>query len=464
MLETRPPARDPADTAPGAAVVPDRRQRLLAVAVPVLVWIVVSAAGWFRLTPQVRNTVWAEDGKVFLEEQFDLGVVGALFHDYAGYLHVVPRIVVAIASHVAPIDRFAVTVSILCVLLTGAVGAAVYVLTAGVVRSVVARVLLAFVPALVPLGPMEIQANVANLHWFLMFLVPFALLTPVRGWTKGILLGVATLLAGLTEIQVVAFFPLFLLGLRNRHRWPVIAGTFLGGAAQVVTTLLHPRAPSSVPHDSIADMVLGYVVQPVAGSVTWSMPTVGRLIAEHGLAVVLVPFAVALVVVLVGFWFGVARQRWLLASMLWGSAAVWFGAVWFNPNEMLAFAHFDDGKWVGMWTFRYTAAASMYIVAAFVVVVDVALLRARTTTSRRARTVAVVAGAVLALAVVTTFVANYQMDKANRQGGPFWDQQVDSSESTCSREPTGNATVQIAPGPQWATTVPCLLIDRNASR
>ncbi|WIB35270.1 glycosyltransferase family 87 protein [Curtobacterium sp. MCJR17_043] len=246
MLETRPPTGDSADTARGVATARGTddpaglRHRLIAIGVPLVLWVVVSVAGWFRLTAQVRNTVWAEDGKVFLEEQFDMGVLGALFHDYAGYLHVVPRLLVAVASHAAPIDRFAVTVSVLCVLVTGAVGAAVYVLTAGVLDSVVARVLLAFVPALVPLGPMEIQANVANLHWFLMFLVPFALLTPVRSWTKGILLGVATLLAGLTEIQVVAFFPLFLLGIRNRHRWPVIAGTVVGGAAQVVTTLMHP--------------------------------------------------------------------------------------------------------------------------------------------------------------------------------------------------------------------------------
>jgi hypothetical protein len=470
VLETRPPAGDSADTARGVATArgtdaaPGRRQRLIAIGVPLVLWVVVSAAGWFRLTAQVRNTVWAEDGKVFLEEQFDMGVVGALFHDYAGYLHVVPRLVVAVASHAAPIDRFAVTVSVLCVLVTGAIGAAVYVLTAGVLDSVVARVLLAFVPALVPLGPMEIQGNVANLHWFLMFLVPFALLTPVRSWTKGILLGVATLLAGLTEIQVVAFFPLFLLGLRNRHRWPVIAGTAVGGMAQVVTTLMHPRAPASVPHDTVADMALGYVVQPVAGSVTWSMPTVGRLIAEHGLGVVLVPFTVALLVVLAGLWFGIARQRWVLASMLWGSAVVWFGAVWFNPNEMLAFAHFDDDEWLGVWTFRYSAAASIYVVAAFVVVVDVALRRARTAGSRPGRVLATVAAALVALAIVTTFVTNYQMDKANRQGGPFWDQQVDSSESACTREPTGDATVEIAPGPQWATTVPCTVIDRNGSR
>ncbi len=132
------------------------------------------------------------------------------------------------------------TVSALCVAVTAAVGAAVWVLTAGVLRSVVARLLLALVPVLVPLGPVEIQANAANLHWFLMYLVPFALLAPVRSWTRGIVLGVATLLAGLTEIQVVVFFPLFFLGIRNRRRWPVIAGTLVGGLAQVATTLAPP--------------------------------------------------------------------------------------------------------------------------------------------------------------------------------------------------------------------------------
>jgi hypothetical protein len=472
VLETRPPAGDTADGAPGGGPRPSSPRRLLTVLVPVVLWVLVSAAGWLRLTPEVRNTLWAEDGKVFLDQQFELGVVGALFHDYAGYLHVVPRLVVALASHVAPIDRFAVTLSLLCVLVTGAVGAAVYVLTAGVLRSVVARVLLAFVPALLPLGPIEIQANAANLHWFLMFLMPFALLTPIRSWTKGIVLGVVTLLAGLTEIQIIAFFPLFLLDLRNRRRWPVIAGSLVGGGAQVVTTLLHPRAPSTVPHNSIGDLVLGYVVEPFAGAGSWRMAQIGQAIASHGLGVVLVPFALTVVLVALGFWFGVAQQRWLLASMVWGSAAVWFGGTVLNPNSMLAFAHFGPADWPGIWTFRYTAAGSMWVLAGIVVVVDIALGRAALGRAERApdarpgrgAVVSGVAGLALALAVVVVFALNAPVPTANRQAGPIWDQQIDSSETTCERTASADATVQIAPGPQWAFTVPCALIDQDAAR
>lgn len=472
MLETRPPAGDTADGARDLRRSP--RQLALRTVVPVVLWLAVSAAGWARLTPEVRNTVWAEDGKVFLDQQVDMGVLGALFHDYAGYLHVVPRLVVALASHVGSIDRFAVMVTLLCVLVTGAVGAAVYVLTEGVLRSVVARVLLAFVPALMPLGPIEIQANAANLHWFLMFLMPFALLTPVRSWTKGIVLGVVTLLAGLTEIQIVAFFPLFLLGIRNRRRWPVILGSVLGGGAQVVTTLLHPRASAPVPHNSLADLVLGYVVEPVAGAATWRMADVGQAIASHGLAVVLVPFALLVVLVALGLWFGVAGQRWVLASMVWGSAVVWFGGTVLNPNAMLAFAHFGPADWPGIWTFRYTAAGSLWVLAGVVVVADVALGRARLGTlvpwSRgderptRASVWSGVAGLALALAVVVVVAVNASVPAANRQGGPIWDQQIDSSETTCARTPSADATVQIAPGPQWAFTVPCALIDQDDAR
>ncbi|PYY40853.1 hypothetical protein DEJ32_05675 [Curtobacterium sp. MCPF17_046] len=447
------------------------RRRLLAIAAPLLLWIVIAAAGWLRLTPEVRNTLWAEDGKVFLEEQYRLGFAGALFHDYAGYLHVVPRILVAVASGVAPIDRFAVTVSVLCVVVTAAVGAAVWVLTAGVLRSVVARLLLALVPALVPLGPMEIQANAANLHWFLMFLMPFALLAPVRSWVRGILLGVATLLAGLTEIQIVAFFPLFFVGIRNRYRWPIIAGSLIGGAAQVITTLTHPRAAPTVPHNTVADMVLGYAVQPFAGSFTWSMPTVGRQIVSHGVWVVVLPLVLAALLAVAGFWFGAARQRWMLASMLWGSAAVWFGAVFLNPNEMLAFAHFDDGRWLGNWTFRYSASASMYVLGAFIVIADIALSRGGLVRSgpSDARDAGVswafrIVGVALSLVVVLAFALNYSMDKANRQGGPVWDQQIRMSEPQCTRTPEADASVQIAPGAQWAVTVPCAIIDQDAER
>lgn len=452
MLETSPSDSDSVEVPRHK----DVRVLWLRHVVPFVVLLfALSILGWLRLTPEVRNTVWAEDGKVFLDEQFNLGVLGALFHDYAGYLHVVPRMVVAVASHVAPIDRFAVTVSLLCVVLTAAVGAAVYVLTAGVLRSVVARVLLALVPTLVPLGPMEIQANVANLHWFLMFLTPFMLLTPIRTWAKGLVLGVVALLCGLTEIQIVAFVPLFFFDIRNRRRWPLLAGTLVGAAAQVATTLSHPRAPSSVPHNSFSDMLLGFIVEPFGGSWTWSMPTIGHLIAEHGIAVVVLPFIVVVLLVALGFWVGAAGQRWTLASMLWGSAAVWFGAVWLNPNEMLAFAHFDRAQWPDIWTFRYSAAGSLYVTAAVVVLTDTFLARRRIAFR--------VLGAVLALVVVWAFVANFAMDKANRQSGPFWSQQVDSSRSACDVLPMSNAIVQIAPGPHWAVTVPCALIDRSGT-
>lgn len=452
-----------------------RRRSVGAAVVPVVLFLVIAALGWLRLTPEARNTLWAEDGKVFLQEQYRLGFPGALFHDYAGYLHVVPRIVIAIASEIAPIDRFAVTVSALCVAVTAAVGAAVWVLTAGVLRSVVARLLLALVPVLVPLGPVEIQANAANLHWFLMYLVPFALLAPVRSWTRGIVLGVATLLAGLTEIQVVVFFPLFFLGIRNRRRWPVIAGTLVGGLAQVATTLAHPRAAPNVEHNSVGDMLLGYAVQPFAGSATWSMSRVGEVIAHHGTWIVVAPLVFAALLAALAFWAGGSAQRWALGSMLWGSAAVWFGAVALNPNAMLAFAHFDTAQWLGNWTFRYSAAGSMYVIAAFAVIADVALSRGvrvpgvvhphpQDAPRRTLAWLATTAGALLVLAVVSSFVANFEMHASSRQGGPFWDQQVQTSETECELDPDRDAALQIAPGPQWAVTVPCAVIDQDAER
>lgn len=433
-----------------------RSKRVVRVAGPVVLFLVTIALGWLRLTPQVRNTVWAEDGKVFLEEQYNLGVAGALFHDYAGYLHVVPRLIVAAVSKTLPVDHFAVGISAACVVVVAAVGVAVFVLTKDVIRSTTARVLLSLVPTLVPLGPMEIQANVANLHWFLMFLTPFLLLTPVRSWTKGVLLGIVALFCALTEIQVVAFFPLFLLQIRNPRRWPVLTGALVGAAAQVATTLLHPRVSAPAGHDSIPDMVLGYIAQPVAGSWTWSMPTVGGLIAAHGIAVVVVPFVVLVALVAAGAWIGYRGQRWVLASMIWGSAAVWCGAVVLNPNSMLAFAHFDADTWRTVWTFRYTAAASMYVIAGFVAVLDAFLVQ-------RALWLRVV-GVLLVAVVVWTFAANFAMDKSNRQQGPFWSGQVDQSDARCATAPRGNALIQIAPGPQWAVTVPCRLIDEDAAR
>ncbi|PZF58999.1 hypothetical protein DEJ23_04320 [Curtobacterium sp. MCSS17_008] len=450
------------DVPPGSAGPTEDRRRPR----PLLTWLaaaglalLAAAVGWSRLTPQVRNTVWAEDGRFFLQEQYDLGFAAALFHPYQGYLHVLPRALVALASHLGPVERFAVDVTALCCLAAGVVGGAVFVLTKGLLRSVVARSLLALVPVIVPLAPMEIAGNAANLHWYLLFLTPFVFLTPVRGRTRAVVLGVVTLFIGWSEIQMLAFVPLLLVGIRDRRRWPMIAGALVGGGSQVVATLTHPRVPAALEPNTIGDVVLGFLAEPVAGSVTWDLTAVGENVVTNGVLVTLVlPFVVLVAVLAAALWLGQPGQRWVLVVLAYGAVVVWGAALLLNPTPQAAVAHFDADAWRSLWPVRYGAIASMFVIAAVVVAADVLL-------SRR-RVVLRVAGLVLVALVVWTAVANAAVDRANRQDGPFWDQQVDTARTECLARPgtDGAGTAGIAPAPRWTTEIPCALLEGDAAR
>jgi len=399
--------------------------------------------------------VWAEDGRFFLEDEFNHGPIGSLFLDYSGYLHVVPRMVISFATHAAPIDRFAVTVTVLCALVVGAVCAGVYVLTEDVLRSVAVRLVLAALPALLPLAPVEIAGNTANLHTYLLFLAPFVFIAPVRSWARSVVLAVVALLSGLTEIQILAFLPLLLLQIRMPKKWPIVAGALLGVGAQVLTTIVYPRRTlPDVGHGRFSDIAVGFFLEPFAGSGTWDIASVAGVVADSGLVVLIVPFAVVLAVVVVGMWLGTARHRILLGAMVWGAGVVWAVSVYVNAVPVLAFAHFTESELRSISTFRYAAASSLFIIAGVLVVADVLV-------GRRGILLKGV-GALLTLVVVVVFAINFSVPETSRQHGPVWDQQVDQAEDDCELHPRQNAVIQVAPsGPNWATTVPCkLVLDR----
>ncbi|GMU08548.1 hypothetical protein [Corallococcus caeni] len=184
----------------------------------------------------VQAHLWAEDGTVFLADVLAHGV-GATFMPYAGYLHVVPRLL-AWGLSLLPIEAFALGLA----LLTLGIDAAVFALIARVrcrwlvphdgVR-ILAAVALCFLP-----GTWEVMGNLANLHSVLFYGVMLVALQDLErplGPADGAVLLAAASSAG----EGVLLAPVFLL--RGVMRWR--AGqpprAVLGeGAAAVALTVL----------------------------------------------------------------------------------------------------------------------------------------------------------------------------------------------------------------------------------
>ena len=282
------------------------------VAAAVLVGIATAALAWWRLGPTARGTVWAEDGGLFLRERITLGAVDSLLHPYAGYLHLVPRLLVDVAWAL-PVQDYARALSAGACLVVGAVGTTVFVLARDVVPQWPLRALLAAVPALLPLAPHEISGNAANLHWYMLFAAPWLFAYRARTWWASGTVAVLTAFAVLTELQTVLFLPILLLAwfpLRDAsgaRAWPravpVTIVALIGAGAQVAAALTDQRSqPSGTP--AFTDVVAGWLLQPVAGIWTPDVGAAVRAVVTHGWGVVLVPVLLVAVAVV-----GAARRR-----------------------------------------------------------------------------------------------------------------------------------------------------------
>lgn len=420
-------------------------------AVPLGIMIGAAAIAWVRLLPVDRNTAWAEDATFFLSGQLQHGTVGSLFLPYQGYLHLVPRLLVDVAVHVAPIEDYALTMTKLTVLVVGAVGAGVYVLSAPYVPSRLARIALAVVPVIAPLSPVEILGNAANLHTFLLYLAPWVFLARPRNWWTAAGLGVVAGLVCCTEIQTLFFVPLLVLRVRQRRSWPIAAASVSGLVCQIVTTIAYPRTASTQPPIGLRDVLWGFVLEPFAQSFTSDWQRLGRAVVREGGWIVLVPFIAACVGIGFAMRYGPHGSRLIMGVMMWGSVVTWTAALTLNRAPQFRYAEFTGAQMSALSTSRYAAAGSLFVLGALVVAADVALAARR----RRLRGIGFVAMALL----VVVAVIGWTPESRTRDLGPLWSPQVQAERHLCgsAAAPTG-VVIQAAPFPRWSVTVPCAMI------
>jgi hypothetical protein len=433
-----------------------------------LVGIAVAALTWWRLGPATRGTVWAEDGGVFLRERLVLGPVDSLLHPYAGYLHLVPRVLVDVAWSL-PVEGYALALSAGACVVVGAVAATVFVLSRGVVPQWPLRALLAAVPALLPLAPFEIAGNAANLHWFLLFAVPWLLAHRARTWWGSAVVAVLTGLVVLSELQAVLFLPLLgfawwpLRDPSGARAWPravpVTVVALAGGAAQLVTASTDQRSRTAG-SPAIADVVAGWVLQPVAG--IWN-PDVGaavRSVVTHGWGVVVVPVLLLTAVLVAAVVVADRRARWMIIALAVASGVLWWAALFANGGEAQPWAA-PTTDLAAVPPLRYAAASGLLLLAAVVVAASVLLGgQPRRTAPGSAPTgfVRVLTGWCVVAVVVVATLGNVGPGPTRRSDGPVWATQIPAAVDACDGDPTGAVAVRKAP---WSSRVPCArLLER----
>lgn len=439
--------------------------------VALVLGLLAAALAWYRLGPVPRNTVWAEDGGVFLRERIAMGPIDTLLHPYAGYVHLVPRLVVDL-GYALPAARYAQVVALTSCLLVGGVCALVFVLSRDTVRPASLRVVLAAVPVVLPLAPREISGNAANLHWYLLVLVPWVFAYRARSWWGAAALAVVAGAAVLTEPLTVLFLPLLLLAWAapdtdqtGRHRrllaLPVTATAIVGLAVQGATTLTSPRALTPVV-PALRDVLAGYLLRPLAGAWDPHLGAVLSAVVARGWAVVLVPAVVLLVVLVAAVVVAPTRTRWMVVALTLGSVAVWAAALVANGGSGTRWSA-PVAAMAGLPPQRYAAAAGLLLVSA-VVVAAAALVdsgrwsRAAGRKGGTGRLVGALAGWCVVTAVVAAAVLHVAPADTRRSDGPVWAEQLPAAAEACRADPTLQvARVRSNP---WSSPVACAWLMR----
>jgi hypothetical protein len=411
--------------------------------------ILGAAAAWLRLPPVARGTLWAEDGRLFLQDAFSHPLWTALVTPYAGYLQGMPRLIAAFTVGVVPPVLYAQVITGLSCLATGIVAAFVYVYTERMLPRVSVRLALASICLLAPSLPREVLGNAANLHSIMFWLLVWLLLgsAPTRAWSW--LGGVAAFLAATTEVQGVFLLPLAVYRIRDRRSWPVIGGFVLGEACQLVSTILAPRPLSTEPHNSPASLGFGFLINSVV-TVWVPQRQVGPVVAAGGALLclfLLLPF--------VAFGYLVWRRggrslRSVVLTVFIGAPFVYVASVFANSNPIYEYSALSMHQLETLWLTRYGVVPQMLLLSILVIGVGVI----RRPSLRRG--VGIVLGAALALVIAFQLYPTV----SQRSSGPEWAPQVVVAAARCATEPQ-STPVRLKEAIGWHVDMNCAQVLRR---
>jgi len=407
---------------------------------------------WVRVPADHRRRPWAEDANIFLDEAIRDGAWNVIVHGYAGYQHLVPRLVIAAIYPFFDIVRYPMLIFAICSVLTGLAAAAVFWLSRDLLPWLPARLTLAAITVLLPLATQETIGNLADLHTYAMWIMPWLLLYRPRRWATSAGWAIVAFLLVMTEIQSVFFIWLLPFRLRKTEArsYPVFAAFLIGSAWQVVTAVLVKRPPGEGPL-SIASTFIGWMINTVIPLVEADPDTVRSIIRASGLLVawvILLPIVAASVVAL---WKGSSQQRLLTVALLLGSAATYTSSAWANSADWFRYAEVGlDHIQILVVNIRYGVAAGMLLSAVIPLAVSILVVRARRSSraagsTRRAAITAVV-GAICCTAVVAVMWHGCLNTFSLRDTVAEWPSAVVAATAECrSPAPPLHVTLPVAP-------------------
>src|SRR5260221_3899332 len=139
-----------------------------AIFLPVLLALAV-VLQLLRVGPsEALDSLWAEDGQIFLQGALSGGFLHSVFSTYAGYLVFVPRLIGEIGALV-PLRDAPAAIAISSAIVVALSGLAVWYASAGLIRNPYLRGTLVALTILAPVANLESVASGAYVPWYMLF-------------------------------------------------------------------------------------------------------------------------------------------------------------------------------------------------------------------------------------------------------------------------------------------------------
>lgn len=395
-----------------------------------------------RMGPsEALDSLWAEDGQIFLQGGLAGGFPSALFDTYAGYLVFVPRLIGEVGALV-PLRDAAATMNLTAAVVVALSGLAVWLGSGGLIRNSYLRGTLVALTVLSPVANLESVASAAYAPWYMLF-ASFWLLFWRPATTWGAALGGLFLLAtGLSTPGVWFFAPVAVLravAARDR-RDALLLGGFAAGAAVQVPVIAFNQEPQVDPVWT-SDIWTAYLQRVLDGALLGER--LGGVAWEQlgwALLIGLIAAAVA------GFVFGLRRSappgRWLAAIAVLTSVGMWVFSAYqravATPMVWPEGIHFGAGG-------RYAIVPALLLVSAALALID--------WSPRRPGSRPWVAAGAAALLLAGLAISFDVREPAGR-GEPPWGETLRAAVPACASEGLTEVRVDTSP-PGFGVTVPC---------
>lgn len=393
---------------------------------------------------EALDSLWAEDGTIFLQGAIDKGFWDSVFAPYNDYLVLMPRLI-GEASALVPLRDAAAATAICSGLVVALSGLVVWFAAAALIRDPYLRGALVASLVLSPVAGLESVASGSYVLWYMLFASFWVLFwRPASTWGAAFA-GLFVLATGLSTPGVWFFAPLAALralAARDRRDLLILGGYATGALAQV--PVLASSTQSTVEPLWSEDIWTAFLQRVLDGGLLGEALG-GEAWVELGWPFLIGLLLAALVGLALGAWRGAPTARWFAAvavptSLLTFVVSVYQRAV---APEMLwpADLHFGNGG-------RYAIVPALILISVALVLID---QRPRRASDRTRRPWAVAATcAVVALAIASSF----DVRESAARGDSAWSDSLDAAAVACEAEDLDLVPVPTSP-PPFGMTLPC---------